>query len=157
MGMFQKLFLPLARIAGSMALVVMTSLAQVEQGTVTGIVTDPSNAAIVDAKITLTNADTRVAAVTTTNQQGVYNFPFTAPGRYEITAEKTGFSIARVTNITITVGQAATINVSLTTGSVKQEISVSATAVQLDEQSSSLGNVVSSQQIVQLPLNGRNP
>lgn len=154
--MFQK-FVPFAKIGVLTALVVTAGFAQVEQGTVTGIVTDPSNAAIVDAKVTLTNVDTQVAAVTATNQQGVYNFPFTAPGHYAITAEKAGFSMARVTNITITVGQTATINVPLATGSVRQEVSVTANAVQLDEQSSSLGNVVASQQIVQLPLNGRNP
>jgi Carboxypeptidase regulatory-like domain/TonB dependent receptor len=154
--MFQR-FVSFATIAGLIALSVTASLGQVEQGTVTGLVIDASNAAVVDAKVTLTNVDTQVSAITNTNQQGNYNFPFTAPGHYAITAEKQGFSAGRVTNITITVGQTATINVSLATGSVKQEISVEANAVQLDERSSSLGNVVSSQQVVQLPLNGRNP
>jgi hypothetical protein len=154
--MFQK-FVRFVTIAGLIVLSVTSSVGQVEQGTVTGIVIDASNAAVVDAKVTLTNVDTQVAAVTTTNQQGHYNFPFTAPGHYQVTAEKEGFSAGRVTNITITVGQTATINVSLATGSVKQEISVSANAVQLDEQTSSLGNVVSAQQITQLPLSGRNP
>src|ERR1700692_2721113 len=115
--MFHKLA-PVAEIAFLIVLIAAVGLGQVEQGTVTGVVTDPSNAAVVDAKVTLTNVDTQVAVVTNTNQQGNYNFPFTAPGHYAIAAEKQGFSAGRVTNITITVGQTATINVSLVPGSV---------------------------------------
>ncbi len=154
--MFQQR-VPVCALAGLVVFSAAICLAQVEQGTVTGVVTDQSKAVITDAKVTLTNTDTGVAANTNTNQQGNYSFPFTPPGHYLISAEKEGFSAGRVTNITITVGQTATINVSLVPGSVRQEVSVSANAVLLDEQTSSLGNVVSSRQIVQLPLNGRNP
>ena len=80
--MFQK-FVRFVTVAGLLVLSAAMSLGQVEQGTVTGTVIDASNAAVVDAKVTLTNVDTQVAAVTTTNQQGHYNFPFTAPGHYQ--------------------------------------------------------------------------
>ncbi len=150
-------FVSLIAVASLIGLVTTTAFAQVEQGTVTGVITDQSNAVMVGAKVVLTNVATKVAATTSTNQQGNYSFPYTPPGRYSISAEMQGFSAATVNNITLAVGQTATINITLATGAVKQEISVSAAAVLLDAQTSSLGNVVTTQQIVQLPLNGRNP
>ena len=131
--------------------------AQTEQGSITGVVTDSSSSAIAGAKVVLTNDATKVESTQETNGTGNYSFPFLQPGHYTVVSQKEGFSAARVTNVNITVGLIATINMTLNPGNVKQEISVSANAVLLDEQTSSLGNVVSNQQIVQLPLNGRNP
>ena len=79
--------------------VATTAFAQVEQGTVTGVITDQFNAVIVGGKVVLTNADTRVAATTSTNQQGNYTFPYTPPGHYSVSAEMQGFSAATVNNI----------------------------------------------------------
>src|SRR5690349_17727698 len=94
-------FVQLISIAGLIGLATSAAFAQVEQGTVTGVITDQSKAVIVGAKITLTNVDTRVAAVTNTNQQGNYTFPYTPPGHYSVTAEMQGFSASTVNNITL--------------------------------------------------------
>src|SRR5439155_15634060 len=126
-------------------------------GAITGVVTDESGASIVGAKVTLTNIDTQVVSSIETNGQGNYQFPFVPHGSYSVAAEKTGFAQGRVTGISLRVGLTATVNLPLKTGTIQQEVTVTANAVLLDEQNSSLGNVVSSQQIVQLPLNGRNP
>ena len=131
--------------------------AQVEQGAITGVVTDQSGASIAGAKLTLTNADTQVTITSQTNNQGNYGFPFLPHGSYSLVAEKPGFSPERVNGISLRVGLAATINIDMKPGNLQQEITVTANVALLDQQSSSLGNVVSSQQIVQLPLNGRNP
>jgi hypothetical protein len=154
--MSRKFVLPLATFVFAVANAFLCQ-AQVEQATVTGIVTDGSGAAIAGAKVTLTNTETQVAVSTQTNNQGNYSFPFVPHGTYSVVAEKEGFSAARVTDISLRVGLAATINLTLEPGTIKQEITVTANAVLLDQQTSSQGNVVSSQQIVQLPLNGRNP
>ncbi|HMJ61187.1 MAG TPA: TonB-dependent receptor, partial [Bryobacteraceae bacterium] len=130
---------------------------QVEQGTITGIVTDQSGALVAGAKVTVTNLDTQVTRSSETNNQGNYTFPFLPHGSYSVTAEKAGFSVARVTGITLRVGLTATIDLSLKPGAIQQEITVAANAALIDAQSASQGNVVSSLQIVQLPLNGRNP
>ena len=131
--------------------------AQVEQGAITGVVTDQSGASIAGAKLTLTNADTQVTITSQTNNQGNYGFPFLPHGSYSLVAEKPGFSPERVNGISLRVGLAATINIDMKPGNLQQEITVTANVALLDQQSSSLGNVVSSQQIVQLPLNGRTP
>jgi hypothetical protein len=131
--------------------------AQVEQASITGLVTDPTGASIPNAKVKITNADTQVSARGETNGQGNYNFPFLPHGSYSVLVEKEGFASGRVTGVRLQVGLTATINVTLKPGTLQQEITVTASAALLDEQNSSLGNVVSSQQIVQLPLSGRNP
>ncbi len=131
--------------------------AQVEQGTITGVVIDQSGAAVADAKVTLRNTDTEGTSIVQTNGQGNYSFPFLPHGNYSVAAEKAGFSPERVTGIALRVGLTATINLTLKPGTLQQEVTVTANAALLDEQTSSQGNVVSSQQITQLPLNGRNP
>jgi Carboxypeptidase regulatory-like domain len=98
------------------ALAIMNALvcpAQVEQGNITGVVTDQSGASVAGAKVTVTNLDTQVTAATSTNSQGNYEFPFLPHGNYSVVAEKAGFSPERVTGISLRVGLAATINLSL--------------------------------------------
>ncbi|MDQ2898291.1 MAG: carboxypeptidase-like regulatory domain-containing protein [Acidobacteriota bacterium] len=128
-----------------------------EQGTLTGTITDPSGAAISNVRIAATNQETRDASETKTNADGYYRLPFLPPGEYEILAEKQGFNASRVSGIHLTVGLTATINATLVVGSLQQEVTVSATAVQLEQESSSLGTVVGSKQIIELPLLGRDP
>ncbi len=101
--------------------------------------------------------DTQVTTVVDTNDQGNYEFPFLPHGSYSITVEKAGFAQQRVNNIALRVGLTATLNVTLKPGNLQQEITVTADAVMLEQQNASQGNVVSAQQITQLPLNGRNP
>lgn len=131
--------------------------AQTDQGAITGVVTDESNAPVAGVTVTVANSATQVSSSAKSNSQGYYNFPYLGPGAYSITAEKTGFSTARVNDIHLQVGLTATINVTLKVGSVHQEVSVSATAALLEQQSAAQGNVVGSQQILQLPNGGRNP
>ena len=135
----------------------VVAVAQVEQGAITGLITDPSGASIAGAKVKVTNTDTQVSASGETNSQGNYSFPFLPHGNYSVAVEKEGFATGRVTGIALPVGLTATINMTLKPGTIQQEITVTSSAALLDEQTSSLGNVVSSHQIVQLPLNGRNP
>ncbi len=148
---------PFFAAIGSILLIAAVCSAQVEQGAITGVVTDQTGSSVAKAKVTATNTGTQVPAITQTNEQGYYKIPFLPPGSYSVLAEKEAFSAERVTNIGLTVGLTATINITLKPGNVRQEITVVADAVLLDEQTSSLGNVVGTRQITQLPLSGRNP
>lgn len=131
--------------------------AQVEQGSITGSVTDETGAVIVGAHVTIANVRTGVKSVTQTNSEGYYNAPYLSPGEYEVSVEKSGFKKARVSDIGIRVGLIATVNVRLEIGTLQNEVQVVANAVQLEQQSATLGNVVGSSQIIELPLSGRNP
>ncbi|MGH8247852.1 MAG: carboxypeptidase regulatory-like domain-containing protein [Gammaproteobacteria bacterium] len=141
----------------ALVLVALTTFAQVEQATLTGTVSDQSGAVVPNAEVAVTNVQTGVVARTRTNQEGHYRVPYLHPGRYEVLVESAGFTKARVSDVDLTVGLTATVNVILKPGSLQQEVTVTAAAVQLEQQSSSLGNVVSSRQILELPLLGRNP
>jgi outer membrane receptor protein involved in Fe transport len=132
-------------------------VAQIEQANLTGLVIDESGAVVPGAAVSLVNLATRVRQDTETNSAGGYRLPFLAAGQYDLSVTKTGFDAAKVTGIRLTVGLTATVNVTLRTGTVQQEVTVSATAVQLEQQSSTLGNTVSGKQMIELPLLGRNP
>ena len=145
------------KLAGAVFAAAAALMAQVEQGSITGLVVDESGAAVPGARVTVTNLSTKAASISGTNGQGNYTVPFLAHGEYAVTAEKAGFALERITGIVLRVGLTATINLTLRTGALQQEVTVTAGSVLLEQQNSALGNVVSAQQIVQLPLNGRNP
>ncbi len=139
------------------ALLCAVMLAQIEQANITGIVTDATGAGVPEAVVAAVNTNTKVRVETKTNSTGAYRIPFLGAGQYELVAEKGGFDRARVSDIRLTVGLTATVNVELKTGSVQQEVTVEARAVQLEQESFSLGNTIGAKQIVELPLLGRNP
>jgi hypothetical protein len=131
-------------------------LAQTEQGAITGVVIDQTGAAVPKAKVSAINTNTQVVATTESNDYGNYKIPYLLPGPYTVTAQKQGFSQAKVANISLPVGLTATINLTLRPGTVQTAVTVEANAELLDLQSSQLGYNVSSQQVLQLPIS-RNP
>lgn len=126
------------------------------EGNITGIVTDPSGAAIPGAKITVTNEGTSAVRIATSDSAGVYNVPDLEPGFYDVTVEKSGFSTIVQSHLELQVQQALRFNARLQVGQVSQKISVAANAVQVDTENATEGSVVENKQIVELPLNGRN-
>src|SRR5437899_8119587 len=110
---------------------------QVEQATIAGSVTDQSGAVVPGARITATNTRTAVVSETQSNAEGQYRLPYLPAGEYEVAVEKDGFNKSRVAAINLTVGLTATVNVILTAGSLQQEVTVTASAVQLEQENSS--------------------
>jgi hypothetical protein len=133
------------------------TFAQVEQGTITGTVTDSSGGVMPNARVVITNVQTGVAKETLTNDEGYYRVPYLHPGKYTVAVDQQGFSPATVSDVNLSVGLTATVNVSLKPGSPSEAVTVTATMVQLERESASLGNVVGSLQLIELPLFGRNP
>ena len=122
----------------------------------TGRVTDSSGAAIAKAKISVTNQDTKVVVRTVTTHSGDYTVPYLRPGLYSVSAEAQGFSQEVHTEITLQVGQTATINFALVVGSVTETVTVR-TDEALLAGSGDVGEVVESTRVSELPLNGSNP
>ena len=132
-------------------------MGQLSTGTILGVVKDPSGAAIPDATVTVTNTSTNIARTGTTDSDGAYRFDALQPGPYTITVTKDGFEKSTLTSLTLEVAQNLEANATLQVGSVQQEVSVNAgLAPQVNVTTSSLGGLVNSQQIADLPLNGRN-
>jgi Carboxypeptidase regulatory-like domain/TonB dependent receptor len=123
---------------------------------ITGLVTDASNAGVPGATITITNVDTGVSSTTTSNESGNYVFPVLNPGKYNIVVSKTGFDEVTRSGIELSVSQVARFDFALQVGSSKVSIQVNAAAPPLETSTASLGQVIASKSIVDLPLNGRN-
>src|SRR5262245_8181616 len=134
-----------------------SALAQTEQATITGTVTDKSGAVIPDAKVVVTNIRTQAVRETKTTGDGHYTAPYLPVGQYEVAVEKAGFRRAQVKEVTLRVGFIATVDVSLEPGAVTEAVEVTGGAAQLESQSGSLGNGVGNTQLRELPLINRNP
>jgi outer membrane receptor protein involved in Fe transport len=131
---------------------------QVLTGTISGTVTDSSDAVVPAASVTIVNADTGVTVWHgVTSESGLYRAPSLQVGRYNVIVELQGFKRAEVSGINLTVDQRAAINVALQPGTVTESIVVAGqTAGQLASESSSLGNTINTSQVENLPLPNRD-
>ncbi len=133
------------------------AFAQGERATVTGTLSDTSGASIPSVSIAIRNLETNVTSRTATNSAGLFYITSLPPGEYEVNADKAGFRPSRLSNLRLTVGLTATVAITLEVGTVTQALEVTASAVQLEAQTSGLGKVVEQRRVVELPLLGRNP
>src|SRR5579863_8625682 len=130
--------------------------AQTGTATLSGTVRDSTGAVIPGAQIVATNAATGVSKNVVTTPAGLYVIPHLIPGTYNLTASAKGFERRAITGITLEVDQVAGVDVALNVGTTTQAVTVTgANAALLQTESSSVGAVISSQQVVDLPLNGR--
>lgn len=131
--------------------------AQEAGGTIVGVVTDPSGAAVGGANVSIKNVDTGVERNISTNTDGLYVAPNLLPGKYEVRVDATGFSSTVVSDVVLTVGERREINVALKIGQASEKVKVTGEQISdVQLASSSLGNVVDSHTVVELPLNGRD-
>jgi len=130
--------------------------AQVDTGTILGTIADASGAPINGAKVTLTNEGTGASLSITTGADGSYKFTPLKVGSYKVTASFQGFQTTTQTSIAVNVGADVVINFSLNPGSVTQSVEVVASIPVLQTQNASVGQVVDSKSVTDLPLNGRN-
>ncbi len=129
--------------------------AQIDTGSIVGVVSDPSGAAILGAIVTLSNEATGVSRSVTTNSDGSYQFSAITPGTYTVKAEAANFQSAVHTNLEIDVQSRPAVDFVLKVGSSTETVEVSSATPVLQTESADLGGVVQSEQINDLPLNGR--
>jgi Carboxypeptidase regulatory-like domain len=129
--------------------------AQNATGSITGTVTDPNNAFIANATVTVTNNATGAARKVTTRNEGNYSVENLFPGEYEVKVEAQGFT-TQIMVLTVQVGNTTTSNFSMRLGVTSQTVEVMGGAPILNTSDSSLGGVVTQKQIDNLPLNGRS-
>jgi hypothetical protein len=125
-------------------------------GTLAGNVSDPSGAAVVGAKVVATNINTGLRRDTTSAADGGYLFPLLPVGLYSIGVEAPGFERYEQRGIELQTDQSATVPITLKIGSSSQAVTVLANAEMVQTQSGALSQVINRQNIVELPLNGRN-
>lgn len=127
-----------------------------ESATITGIVTDPTGAAIPNTTITLTRVDTRTVRVAHSDGAGLYSFPDLQIGTYDLKATASGFKTYTKTGLVLNVAQTLRADVPLQVGSQAETVTVQANALQVQTETNAVGTLITGQQVLQLATNGRN-
>ena len=141
----------------AIALLVAVPLAgQSTTGSISGDVTDSSRTLASGVTVTATSLDTGLARSVTTDQRGHYRVVDLPPGRYRVLAERAGFSPAMQHDVVVTIGSDVDVDLSIEVAALVETVEVTARSTLLDTKATSVGGIVTTQQIGALPLNGRN-
>lgn len=127
------------------------------RGSLTGAVTDPAQAAVGGANVTVKNIATGEELRAVTNAQGIFVFPSLAVGQYSVTVEAPGFKRAEAQEVTVEVATQARVSIQLEVGGVTEVVTVSAAQDVINTTSPTLTNVINARQVRDLPLADRNP
>ena len=134
----------------------LNALGQVQNGQITGIIADPSGAVLAHAIVHVLNLATGYEADIESNEWGIYRAQELIVGSYTIRVEVPGFKTVNATNLVLNAGTVLRVDFKLAIGSRSEEFEVSDAARLVNTDNSRLSYTVDSQQIANLPLNGRN-
>jgi Carboxypeptidase regulatory-like domain len=146
----------LSALLALFALVFTNLHAQEVTAAITGTVTDPSGAAVANAKVSAKDLDRGTVYATTTNADGVYNLPRLVVARYEVRVESAGFQTAVRSGIELQLNQNAKVDIGMKLGDVSQSVEVTGAAPLLQTEATQLGTVIDARTNAQLPLATRN-
>jgi hypothetical protein len=130
--------------------------AQVDTGSISGTINDASGAVIGNATVTLTNEGTSASLSTAVAADGGYKFSPVRIGSYKLSASSPGFQTTEQRNVVVNVGASVVLNFVLKPGQVTETVEVTTSTPVLETQEASVGQVVNSRNVNNLPLNGRN-
>jgi hypothetical protein len=125
-------------------------------GSISGIVIDPSQAVVPGARVTATARSTNVQQTTTTDAKGFYSFPALSVDVYTVTLAQPGFDQVLINGVTINANSAVRIDLKLTIGKVSNTVEVKSDTLQVETQSTQMGEVIEGEKITSVPLNGRS-
>lgn len=132
------------------------AFAQVDRAVLEGTVTDASGSVIAGASVTVVAVDTGLSEQQPTNSKGYYHFPGLAVGKYTVTTSGAGFKTKSVQDVVLRVGQTRTMDVELGVGAINERVEVRASIAPADRVSAEAATVIDSEQISELPNNGRD-
>lgn len=130
--------------------------AQTFRGAIVGTVLDSTGASVADARVTATNADTGLSRNTVTAPNGDFGFPELPLGNYTVSVTKEGFRTYTSTSFRVAVDNPARVNVTLTPGQVTEKVEVNADVPLIETTNNTLGGTLETQQVAELPVNGRD-
>lgn len=144
-------------LLSALILISLPGAAQEYLASISGTITDSTGAVIPGAAIIAENAATHFTSSAVTNQKGEYTIPFLTPGMYSVTVQAKGFQKATQIGIQLHASDKNQTNLKLSVGSDTQSVQVTADTTLLDTGTASLGQVIDSREVTDLPNNGRNP
>src|ERR1700693_4995277 len=125
-------------------------------GSISGTVSDSTGSAVPGAKVTVTAPATGLSRSSTTNDKGEYVIPLLGVANYNVQVELQGFQTASAQDVRLQVDEHRELDFKLSPAAVQTSVEVSATAVSVQTSDATLGQVITSQQVNDLPLNGRD-
>jgi hypothetical protein len=128
---------------------------QFTEGNLAGTVEDPSGAAVMGAKVTVTSLDTGAVNTTATDNIGYFRVQHLRPGKYDVRIEAPNFKAAVLRGVAVTVNATASADVKLQVGSVSESVEVSGATALVQTEEARLSDTISGRQVTELPLNGR--
>jgi outer membrane receptor protein involved in Fe transport len=131
------------------------SQATITYALLNGTISDESGRAVVNANVSLRSLDTNQSFAAVSNDSGYYALPSLPPGRYELSVSYRGFGTYTRTGLELTVGQTATVNVTLKIASIKEVVTVSTETPIVETTRSEVSQVIDKQQIQDLPISAR--
>jgi hypothetical protein len=149
-------FQPSAVFVGLMTVLAAPLLHGQATGSISGTVTDVTGSAVPGAKVTVTAPATGASRSSTTNDSGEYTVPLLGVSDYTVQVELAGFQTAKTEGIRLQTDEHRELDFKLTPASVQSTVEVNATAVAIQTADATLGQVITTQQVADLPLNGRD-
>ncbi|MCE5310187.1 MAG: carboxypeptidase regulatory-like domain-containing protein [Acidobacteriales bacterium] len=138
-----------------MVVLVCTALSQDFRASLSGLVSDPTGAAVVGAKIKARNIQRNSFSEAVSNDSGRYTIPFLIPGQYSVELEAPGFKKYVRENVQLQISDHAALDIRLELGAVSEEVTVSGQMTQLETESASRGGIVDNQLLKSVPNAGR--
>src|ERR1700730_14246967 len=132
------------------------AVAQVDRAVLEGTVTDPSGGAIAGANIKILAVETGLSQGQRTNSNGYYRLPALPVGRYTITASNNSFKTKIIDDVVLQVGQTRTLDVQMEVGAISEKVEIRASEAPADRSSAEASTVIGTDQILNLPNNGRD-
>jgi hypothetical protein len=133
-----------------------TNAAQTFRGAILGNVSDVNGGAIPDATITARNTGTGLERTTTTDSAGSFSIPELPLGVYEVSVNKQGFRSAKVTDVKVEVASERRVDVSLQVAGGIESVDITANVIQVETTNNTLGGTITTKDVVDLPINGRD-
>src|SRR5215472_9496435 len=144
-----------AAVVAFCTILAVAALASIN-GSISGVVADPSGAVIVGVAVTATETQTGVNAQTVTDAKGFYSFPDLPIGKYDVEVRAKGFKTYRQTGLVIDANSALRVDAPLEVGDNTEQVVVNSDAVHVDLESTQNGEVIEGEKILAVPLNGRS-
>lgn len=136
--------------------VVPALMAQGYKARIVGQVTDQSGNSVAGARVTATNVDTNITTSTESDEGGNYVIAQLVPGRYRVQAAATNFKTVVRSEIALQVDQSVRVDIQLEVGTLTEQVIIEDQAPVINTETPTLGEVISNQEILDIPLNGRN-